>query len=61
MKKKILLGSGTSAILATLVATCSIIFASDPAVIFKANAVAGYVGLLSIALFFVGFVFPKDL
>jgi hypothetical protein len=60
MKKKILLGSGVSAGLATVTAVSTVLICHSENAIWKGNAVAGYLGLLSIALFFVGLAFPKD-
>lgn len=60
MKKNILLGSGTCALLATTSAILTTTLTTDPQVFARAMACSGYVGLLSIGLFFVGLVFPKD-
>ena len=59
MKKKILLGSGLSAGLASATAIGGVLFGATDALI-KTNMIAGYLGLLAVSLFFVGLAFPKD-
>ena len=63
MKKKILLSSALSSVLATVIAisaTLNVDNAKTLVLSTKWYSVSGTLGLLGIALFFVGLVFPKE-
>ncbi len=65
MKKKVLLSSAGSSILATILSIIGILLPKvhDEASLLDAGrlfALAGVFGVLGIALFFVGLAFPKD-
>lgn len=63
MKKKILLSSALSSVLATVIAISAILNTDNAKTLVlsaKWYSVSGTLGLLGIALFFVGLVFPKE-
>jgi hypothetical protein len=62
-KQKLLLASATSAVAATLLAGSIVSFASEQSHgsgIGRGMAAASFLGLLSVALFFVGAAYPND-
>lgn len=60
MKKVVLNGSAASIILATAIATSVTLFSTQPEFLARGLSVASFFGLLSVGLFFVGLVYPKD-
>lgn len=60
MKNKILSFSAILVIMATTVSLGTTTLASDPELILRMTGVAYTLGLGSIGLFFVGWVFPKE-
>lgn len=60
MKKNILLASAGAATLATSISLGASLFASHHEAIIRATTSSWTIGLLSVALFFVGLAYPKE-
>lgn len=60
MKKKILIGSATSATLATTISVLTALLTSNMEVVLRATGVSYSIGLLSIVLLLIGLAFPKE-
>ena len=64
IKNGILIGSGAAALLASTIAIVAVLTLqpSEISVLstVRANMIAGYLGLLSVSLFFVGVAFPRE-
>lgn len=60
MKNKILIGSASLVVGASMLGILTALLASDPVIITRLSTVSGILGLGSVGLFFVGLVFPKQ-